>query len=178
MHPDAEHLIEQHYDMARYIGLRFRFPGDPGLGEGVALEALCQGAETWVARRNEGDATHWLSHFVKIRLIDEYRAQKGRLGSLRRRTRQPLSIDADPVEKIGRSDVSARPDEWADVIDVREMADVFRRDLSSRERFIIAALDEGWTMAKIGQHLGITESRVSQITKAIRGRARRMLAAA
>ena len=73
---------------------------------------------------------------------------------------EPESIDSDGME----SPVAA--------LEAREMRDIMRgeiRKLPGREKLVLSLYyDEGLTLADIGEVLGVTESRVSQIhTKAV-----------
>ena len=151
MSPAASELVEQHYVEALRVGRRFVFPDDPGLGESVALEAVCLAAQKWVDRGVTGMFVGWMRVYVKRRLIEEYRSRYGRQGQ----NPPALPLDADRLATFDHAGAVAL------VVDLQTAG------LNERERWMIAAWIDGWRKFEIAKVWTVSPGRVSQIMQEV-----------
>lgn len=127
----------------------------------------------------------YLSGRLRHRVIDLLRQRTGRSRStwfgVRQEVRLPVSLDTYrnvDGETVSSGDYIEDPDA-SEAFLALELAETMREaaaTLSARQLQIVRLYASGWTMAKIGARLGVTESRVSQVMSDVRARVRSSMA--
>lgn len=127
-----------------------------------------------------------LVRIVMCRIVDQLREDIGRVGFAPKAHANTMSLDDRESWKergfcaMSWHDVHADADgelELERVLDVAEARWVLARlypRLSDRERFVLEMYAGGMTLREIGQALGVTESRVSQLLTQLRAKGRRV----
>lgn len=180
--------------LAKRAATRWRdFPGDTYAD--ACHEAMVAGWEHWATLVDRSDAT--IVWFLRCRVIDVWRLRDGRAPRYVRaadgRTLQlqatqrftgraaTLSLDADhdlhPHGQLGANAAPWHPiralaeqlNAHHDTAEVVELLDHYGITCP-RERLVVLGTVAGWTSQEIADRLGVTESRVSQLRRAMADR--------
>ena len=185
-------LVEEHLDrankVARSLWFRYGRDGDhDALAEyrAEAAVAVCEAAERY-SGQDAAHATFWTFAEYRVRgaIVDYIRSPRSRLGGYHRSSKSnPIigllvdenSDDDDEEECQGRfkaiaTDESFRQTEWG--IALRQAC----RDLTAKERFCVDKVYlAGWSQVEVSDHMGVDESRVSQILSVARDKMRQRI---
>jgi len=151
MTPAAYRLAIEHLSLALDIASRESFPDDPDLEKSIALEALCEAAISFPG----GTFPGWLATIISRRITDEKRYRYGRRGE------KPIPYP------LYEEDMPLVTDNTKHIED-REYTVQLLRSLPARHRQVAVLRAHGLTQKEVGEWLGITDSRVSQIEREMR----------
>jgi RNA polymerase sigma factor for flagellar operon FliA len=176
----SELVTQDHLDWARAIA-REKARGDEGLYqdlESAAALGLAQAARTW---RPDGGASFRTHAFTRMNgaIADEMRKRDHLSRSMRQAVSVGLAKDPGPPAPLTEEVVDELVDPALE-LELVETAAVLRdaiHALPERERFVMwLRLEDELPLREIGQLLGVTESRVSQIATKALARLREQLA--
>lgn len=187
---DRANLIANHYHYVRgWAQAYVRANGLYAVADDVTSDALL--ALVMLAGKYDPEGTphgtfrEYLSSRLRHRVIDLLRQRTGRTHSgrfeARKSVRRPVSLDtflnADG-DTVSLADTVEDPDS-SEAFMALELAETMREaaaSLTDRQLQIVRLYASGWTMAKIGAQLGVTESRISQVMCDVRARVRSSMA--
>lgn len=158
--------------LARKYARRLRLDEDEAIGDGLL-------GLTEAARRYKPDNgypfTAYAHPYITGRIIDAHRRSTSYQRSTRLAPDQPVSLD-DLRERLAGDDSLLATDTSGDIADLLHARQALRR-LPPHERRLLILLAAGYAGRELAHDQGVHESRISQLAKAARDRARRELAA-
>lgn len=174
---EVERLIRDNLGLVHLIARRFKAPhpyDHDDLYEAGVI-GLIEAAKRWDARDGRATFASYAGLRVRGAIVDWIRANAwgfNRKGAqhgaeLPRSLDQPVKVNGSGGENHGEpislhTLIPAPADDVSDPDRTRALA-----VLLPRERYVVLAVEQGYLLWEIGEQLGVTESRVSQIlTKA------------
>src|SRR5690348_14605510 len=161
--PAQADLVAENREVATHAAIqaRQRWPRtDPGDLLSYANFGLVDAARTWDAAKGM-TFVGYARQIVRHRIVDEWRREHGRRPGVEVTPFDPTADDLSP--SIIAAAASVEPGFEA----VEATVTVNGLELTERERYVLVELGSGTSMREIGDALGVSESRVSQIRKAI-----------
>lgn len=168
---NADQIAEAHFDLVEVVGWRvinkWRFPArlHDDIFSAAGL-ALVNAARKWERSAKDREVRGFLFYHMFFDVLDDVRDKIGRRGSAKANAKTVALTKANPEDEeydwLG--DPNAHVD-FEKVGDAEVLRDFLDRLPDDRYREIALRLVYGESQREVGERFGITESRVSQMTK-------------